>query len=180
MAQQVSFSVQAESPANPEAVYSLLSEGATWPTWSPIGAFSLERPGVEGGESEGAIRVFKTGTVRSREELVDLRPGEALSYTALSGLPMREHLARVELRAEERGTLITWHERFEPKHRGTGWALRWFLRRFVQRCADGLAAYAALGAIRREDFERPGLPPPPAVSSAPIADRPPRPAGTPS
>jgi hypothetical protein len=39
---------------------------------------------------------------------------------------------------------------------------------------------AALGddEIRREVFERPGLPPPPAVSSAPIADRPPRPPAT--
>ncbi len=147
MAREVSFSVRAESPADPETVYSLLSEGATWPTWSPIGTFALEKAGVEGGESEGAIRVFTTGTVHSREELVELRPGELLSYTALSGLPMRGHEARIELRARDQGTVITWHERFEPNHRGTGWALQWFLRRFVQRCADGLAAYAARGAV---------------------------------
>jgi uncharacterized protein YndB with AHSA1/START domain len=148
MASQVTFTVHARSDAPPQAVYRLLADGATWPRWSPIDGFDLEREGRDGGESAGAVRAFRTGPVRSREELLELRPDEALHYTALSGLPIRGHRAEVTLTADGAGTAITWYEAFEPKLPGTGWWLRWFLGRFVQRCADGLAAHAA--TTRRE------------------------------
>jgi len=142
MAKRVTFAVQASTRASAAEVYRLLRDGATWPTWSPLGSFRLEREGREGGESDGAIRVFRTGTVRSREELVDLCPDRSLSYIALSGLPLRAHRADVELTAHDDGTTITWREAFEPKIPGTGRFLRMFLRRFIQRSADGLASYA--------------------------------------
>jgi hypothetical protein len=143
MGERIIFSVSAWSSAPPAEVYRLLRTGASWPEWSPIGSFHLEQEGREGGESLGAIRVFKTGNVRSREELVGLEPDAAFSYVALSGLPIRDHRADVELVARDGGTAISWREDFQPKLPGTGWLLRWFLRRFVQRCADGLAAHAA-------------------------------------
>jgi hypothetical protein len=142
MGAQIVFEVQAQAPCDPAAVYKLLSDGATWPEWSPIGSFKLEREGTEGGETAGAIRAFKTGTITSREELVEVRPHFSLSYRSLSGLPIRHHLATVGLTPSERGTTITWREEFEPKVPGTGWLLARFLHRFVQRCADGLAAQA--------------------------------------
>ena len=143
MAQRVTFEVQAWTRATPAAVYRLLLDGSTWPTWSPIGSFHLEREGRDGGESEGAIRVFKTGTVRTREQLVERRADESFGYVALSGLPIRADRADVELSAHNGGTAIVWREAFDPKIPGAGPALRWFLRRFVQRCADGLAAHSA-------------------------------------
>ena len=80
---------------------------------------------ARGRESLGAIRAFRTWTVTSREELVGFRPGREFSYCSLSGLP------------------ITWHEDVVAARPGSGWLLEWFLRRFVQRCADGLARQAA-------------------------------------
>ena len=38
---------------------------------------------------------------------------------------------------------ITWREDFVAARPGSGWLLEWFLRRFVQRCADGLTRHAA-------------------------------------
>ena len=143
MPKRISFSVPAWSPAQPAAVYGLVADGATWPAWTPIGAFTLEREGRSGGESVGAIRVFRTGTVRSREELVEVRANEALSYVALSGLPIRAHRAEITLTPHDGGTTIDWREGFEPTLPGTGRLLGWFLHRFVRRCADGLAASAA-------------------------------------
>ena len=143
------FSVQAWSPAPRPAVYRLLRSGETWPEWSPIGSFRLEREGAEGGETLGAIRVFKTGTVRSREEIVELEPDRRLRYVPLSGLPTRDHDASVELGDDHGGTTITWTERFEAR-RGTGHLIRWFLSHFVQRCADGLARHAATGEVRAD------------------------------
>jgi len=142
MPQRMIFSVQARTPAPPEAVYRLLADGASWPDWSPIGSFRLEREGPGGGESAGAIRVFTTSGLRNREELLELRPPDRLSYTSLSGMPIRGHRADVELTARDGGTAISWREEFVPWLPGSGPVLRWLLRRFVQRCADGLAAAA--------------------------------------
>jgi uncharacterized protein YndB with AHSA1/START domain len=136
------ITVQARTAATRAEVYRLLADGATWPVWTPIGSFRLEREGREGGQSAGAIRVFGTGRVHSREELIELRPDESISYTALSGLPVRDHRALVELSEDGGVTTITWREEYVPKVPGTGAPLRWFLRHFVQRCADGLAAHA--------------------------------------
>jgi hypothetical protein len=148
MGRKVMFSATAWSAAPPAVVYELLCSGATWPQWSPIGSFRLEREGRDGGESLGAIRVFTTGTVHSREELVGFEPGRSLRYSALSGLPIRDHRADVTLAERDGGTVIDWHEDFRAKVTGTGWLYRRFLRWFVQRCADGLARHAASLADR--------------------------------
>jgi hypothetical protein len=148
MGKRVTFSVSAWSAAEPKVVFDLLTSGATWPVWSPIGSFHLEKEGDEGGESCGAIRVFRTGSVRSRERIVAVEPNRQLSYVQLSGLPIRSHRADVVLEPDEykKGTRIVWREDFEASLPGTGWLFRWFLGRFVQRCADGLAAHTAKGA----------------------------------
>ena len=143
MGKQIKFSVEATSAASPAAVYALLGDGATWPGWSPIEAFELEREGEAGGESKGAIRVFTTSRVRNREELVELSPGREFSYRSLSGMPITNHLASVRLAPAAGGTLITWHEQFETTIPGSAWYLTRALRKFVQACADGLAARAA-------------------------------------
>src|SRR5271167_3861780 len=97
MGKHVSFSVEARSAASPAAIYALLSDGATWPTWSPFQAFELEREGEAGGESKGAIRVFTSGRIKNREEVTELSPERLFGYTSLSGLPIRNHQARVRL-----------------------------------------------------------------------------------
>jgi hypothetical protein len=143
MAGRVTFSTEAWTPAGPATVHELLRDGATWPSWSPIGSFRLEREGAEGGESVGAIRVFTTSGIRSREELVEPGPDSALSYVSLSGLPMRDHRADVLVTPERGGSALIWREAFRPLIPGTGWLLQRSLRRFVQRCTDGLARAAA-------------------------------------
>jgi hypothetical protein len=149
MSRRVTFSVSAWSAAAPAVVYDLLCSGATWPQWSPIGSFRLEREGRDGGESLGAIRVFTTSGVRSREELVGFEPGRSFSYSALSGLPIRDHRADVTLAESDGGTAICWREDFRAKVPGTGWLYERFLRWFVQRCADGLAGHAGRLADQR-------------------------------
>jgi uncharacterized protein YndB with AHSA1/START domain len=142
VSKQVSFSVEARSAASPAAVYALLANGATWPRWTPFDGFELEREGEAGGESAGAIRVFTSRRIRNREEMTELSPDRLISYRSLSGLPIRNHAASVRLAPSAGGTLITWDERFEAAWPGTGWYIARALRRFVQDCADGLAAHA--------------------------------------
>lgn len=135
--------VSARSAADPRTVHALLAAGSTWPQWSPIGSFTLERPAADAPEGVGAIRVFRTGRTTSREEIVELVPQRRLSYRLLSGLPLRDYRADVDLTPDGDGTVIHWRSRFLARVPGTGWLYRWALGKFIRRCADGLAAHAA-------------------------------------
>jgi hypothetical protein len=139
--------VTAQSAASPDVLYKLLADGSTWPAWSPLGSFTLERPAPDAPEGVGAIRVFRTGRVSTREEIVELVPDRRLSYTLLSGLPLRGYRANVDLSATPDGTRIDWCSRFTAKVPGTGWLYRRVLGRFIQRCANGLAAQGGGGAV---------------------------------
>jgi hypothetical protein len=142
MAEQ-EISVRAWTTASPAEVYRLLRDGATWPVWSPLDSFELEQEGPEGGESLGAHRIFRTGRTASHEEIVELQPDRRFSYTLLKGLPLRGYRADVDLEPRDGGTAIHWHSTFHAKYPGTGPLFRTALGKFIQRCADGLAEYAA-------------------------------------
>jgi hypothetical protein len=143
--------VRVHTTAGPAAVYGLLRDGAGWPTWSPIGSFELERPGSDEPEGVGAIRIFRTGRTTSRERVVERVPDRRFSYELLSGLPIRDYRADVDLTPDDGGTLIRWHSTFSAKVPGTGWIYRRALGRFIARTADGLATYAATLPPRMPD-----------------------------
>ncbi len=142
MGEQV-ISARGWTAASPSEVYRLLRAGATWPEWSPIDSFELRREGPEGGESLGAIRVFRTGRAASVEEIVELVADRRFSYALVSGLPLRGYRADVDIEPRDGGTAIHWHSSFRAKVPGTGGIFRRFLGGFIQRCVDGLATYAA-------------------------------------
>jgi hypothetical protein len=137
------ISVTAWPTAAPDVVYHLLCSGAIWPAWSPIGSCELERPGSNGGESIGAVRLLRTGLVRSHEEIVALDQDRLFGYALLHGMPLRDYRAAIELGEDRGGTTVRWPSSFSAAIPGTGWFYRWFLHRFIKRCADGLAVFAA-------------------------------------
>ncbi len=115
--------------------------GATWPVWSPIESFELEQEGPDGGESLGAIRVFRTGRATSREEIVELEPDRRFSYALLSGLPLRGYRADVDLEPRDGGTAIHWHStlpRQAARHRRDATAAS--SGAFIQRASTGSRA----------------------------------------
>ena len=135
--------VRVSTTAEPRAIYELLCDGATWPTWSPLGSFELTRPGADAREGVGAIRVFRTGRVTTTERVAELVPDRRFSYELVSGLAIRDYRADVDLHTEDGVTTIHWHSSFRPKLVGSGWLYQWSLSRFIQRCAHGLAKAAA-------------------------------------
>jgi Polyketide cyclase / dehydrase and lipid transport len=136
--------VTASTPAGRESVFGLLADGASWPQWSPIESFALERAGDPPPEGVGAIRVFRRGRTTGRDQIIELVPNRSVTYATLSGVPVRDYVGEVELdSAPGGGTVIHWHSTFYPAHRGTGWILERGLRRFLAQCANGLATYAA-------------------------------------
>jgi uncharacterized protein YndB with AHSA1/START domain len=140
--------VSAQSQASAESVFSLLADGATWPLWSPIESFELERQGDPPPEGVGAIRVFRRGRTTGRDQIVEVVPGRRLSYVSLSGPPVRDYRAEIDLEPTQEGTVIRWRATFSPKIVGTGWLLERGLGRFLDQCVHGLAEYAGRAAVR--------------------------------
>jgi hypothetical protein len=135
--------VTARSRAGADAVYRLLIDGATWPTWSGLGSFELERPAAAGGEGVGAIRIFRTWPFTNREEIVEAVPGRRLSYRLLSGMALDDYQADIDLTPDGDGTLIRWHSTFTARRPWMGGFYRRFLGSFIKGCAEGLAKAAA-------------------------------------
>jgi hypothetical protein len=134
--------VTVHSEAAPNAVFALLADGNSWSSWSPIESFELERAGDPPPEGPGAIRIFRRGRTVGRDQIVEVVPGRRFGYASLSGLPVRDYRAQIELEPAGEGTTIRWQASFEPKFPGTGWILRRGLGRFIKDCAQGLARYA--------------------------------------
>lgn len=134
----------ATTGADPASVYQLLADGSTWPDWSPIDEFSLLEPGAGTPEGLCAVRLFITGRHRSRERVVECRPGEVFSYVLEQGLPLRDYRATVTLTPAAAGTSINWHSTFRPKVPGTGWLYRRELGKFIKRTLEGLAVAAEM------------------------------------
>jgi hypothetical protein len=135
--------VTAHSAAAPGEVFALLVDGNTWPSWSPIESFELERAGDPPPEGVGAIRVFRRGKTTGRDQIVEIVPGRRFGYVSLSGLPVRDYRAHVDLEPDDDGTTIRWQASFAPKVAGTGWLLERGLHRFLDQCAQGLAEHSA-------------------------------------
>ena len=134
----------ATTTADPAAVYALLRDGSTWPTWAePIDSFELEREGTGELEGVGAVRVLRGGRVVGRDEIVELVPDRRFAYKHTSNLPVRDYRGEVDLEPTPEGTAITWVSSFEPKYPGTGWLLRRGLDGFVAKLVNGLAEHAS-------------------------------------
>jgi hypothetical protein len=142
MAQKV-IDQTAATTADAGAVYELLADGSTWPEWSPIGSFELLARGDGSPEGIGAVRLFKTGRVKSRERVVERQPGQVFAYVLEAGLPLRDYKAVITLTPTEAGTAIRWHSTFRAKVPGTGWLYRRELSKFIGECVKGLATASA-------------------------------------
>jgi hypothetical protein len=134
---------RATTTAAPVTVYALLRDGSTWPTWSSIASFALERPGADEREGVGAVRVFRGGRVTGRDTIAELVPDRRFAYTHTSNLPVRDYRGEIELEPTSTGTAIRWVSTFEPKIPGTGWLMRRALYGFVAGLVNGLAEHAA-------------------------------------
>jgi uncharacterized protein YndB with AHSA1/START domain len=136
-----SYEVVGTSRAPVEQVWALLADAATWSQWAgPMIVRSWwEREGTPPPGGVGAIRGLGLKRLGSREEIVEFDPPHHLAYTILSGLPVHDYRADVELTAAGAGTSIVWRGSYRPKVPGTGAAinafLHWTISGFVRRLA---------------------------------------------
>ncbi|HBJ72593.1 MAG TPA: SRPBCC family protein [Actinobacteria bacterium] len=141
----ISVSATAQSTASAEAVFAALASGATWPQWSAIKKFSLESPGSDGAEGVGAIRLWNSGLMATREQVVELQAPSKFAYTLLSSklVMVRDYRADVTVTPTDTGCTVVWSTVFRPKLPGTGWFWKLALSKLGASLAKGVAEYAA-------------------------------------
>lgn len=128
------------SSAQPDEIYELLANSATYPLWSMIRYYESLRSGRGGLHEVGALRLFKTNAITvMREEITEVIPNARISYTLLSGFPLLDYRSHTILEKVASGTRITWESSFYPKYALTGWYWRrlmgWILNQLVMSLA---------------------------------------------
>ncbi len=141
----ITVSATAQSTASPEAVFALLAAGETWPRWAPIKTYALHTPGVNGGESVGAIRQWNSGLMMNLEQIVELQAPTKFAYTLNQSkiVGVKNYRADVDIVATTTGCTVTWSSVFYPKVAGTGWFWKFALGKLSNQLATGVATYAA-------------------------------------
>lgn len=137
-----SYEIEARAAAPVEDVWPLLGEARRWQDWSFLTRTYLEREGSPDPDGPGAIRRFTRAGFGSREQVLASEPPHRLSYTILSGFPVRHYRSEITLVPEGDGTRIVWTARFDPLVPGTGRLTRALLRRVIGRFATEAARYA--------------------------------------
>jgi hypothetical protein len=141
---RITIEATERTAADAAAVYTLLRTGATWPDWSPIDSFELEREGAGEPEGVGAVRIFRNGRITGHDEITGFTEDRSFQYAHRSVLPVRDYRGEIDLTpADGGGTVIRWRVSFRPKVPGTGWLLRRALTTFIGELTGGLARHAA-------------------------------------
>ena len=136
----INVEATAHTAAPPSVVWDIVADARSWPTWSIQEEASLEREGSPSADGLGAIRNFRTGRVKVREEVVGFEAPFHFGYRLLSGLPVKGYVAHVDLAEDGSGTTITWGARFRSAIPGLGWLLRRKLQEVMVTSANRLAA----------------------------------------
>lgn len=95
-------------------VWAKLTDHVGWSDWAGMGSVELECEGKPHRDGTGAIRVIRNMGIRIREEVVSWDPESSMEYRVLSGIPLRQHLGRVEF-ADVDGdkTRVVWSCQFQ-------------------------------------------------------------------
>jgi hypothetical protein len=133
----------AHSSAPRDAVWALVRDIETWQDWGTWSSTTIETPAPgDDPQGVGVVRRLRQAPVTSIERVIELVPGERLSYELVSGLPFENYHASVSLAdAAGGGTDITWRAEFDVRAKVRGTISRKLLERFypdiVQRLARG-------------------------------------------
>ena len=99
--------------AAPEVVWPLIEDAARFCEWGPWTQSGYDRPGDDSQHGPGAIRRISLGRTTTIERVLEADPTRRLSYEVVSGIPVRNYKAVVQLTPRPDGTLIHWSARFD-------------------------------------------------------------------
>jgi len=109
-----SFRYVRQVAAPPEIVFDVLTDHRRYDEITSLRKAELEREGEPSPNGVGAIRVLSVAGPPMREEVIAYERPNRFSYKILSGLPVRDHVGTVELRAANGGTELTYAVKTTP------------------------------------------------------------------
>lgn len=135
------------SAAPPPVVFALLADSSTYPTWSQVDRYRMERPGFSAPHGVGEIRVLSSSWgIDVREEVVELVENRSMAYILLSGLPMHNYRGETVLKPlADGGTEICWTSTFATRP-GLGWVMQRFMKWVLKTLSTALARAAEIPA----------------------------------
>jgi hypothetical protein len=139
--------------ATPEAIWSLVADLSTWTTWAPFETATLESEGHPDPNGAGAVRRFRRGRFTTREEVTAYVANRQLTYRLLSGLPLRDYEATIDIRPRDGQTQITWSSTFSSRIPGMGGAFRRGMQKIYAEYAGGLARAAESHPVAKPDAD---------------------------
>lgn len=109
-----SFRYVRQVAAPPETVFDVLTDHRRYNELTSLRKAELEREGEPAPNGVGAIRVLTVAGPPMREEVIAYERPSRFSYKILSGLPVRDHVGTVELKAANGGTEVTYAVKTTP------------------------------------------------------------------
>ena len=111
---QLHVEAEATAKAPPEAVWALVSDPTTYPSWGPWSDGRYDNTGEEFGSGVGAVRVLRSAqrymgrSFSSVEKILVFEEGRHLAYVVIGGIPVRNYRADVTLTPDADGTRVRW------------------------------------------------------------------------
>ena len=127
-----------DAPA--DAVWAIISDHCRMHRWLVPGMkVRLEPEGVPAPNGVGAIRIIELAGYQGKEKVVAFEPPHRMSYTVLSGFPIKNHLGEIVLQSQGEQTHVAWTVTFDAKYPGTGWFLKGIVHRVIGQGLKRLA-----------------------------------------
>lgn len=134
-----SFTLTREIGAAPETVFEVLTDHRRYSELTPLRKSELEREGDADPNGVGAIRKLTAVGPPMREEVIAYEVPSRFSYTVLSGLPVRDHVGTVELKADGGGTKMVYAVRTQPTLPVVGRVVVAVIKQAIKGLIDGVA-----------------------------------------
>lgn len=125
----ITVSIKRELNVTSEKLWNLLSDFGH--SLSPNIHIKLETQGKPKSNGIGSIRIVTIGKRQFLERLENIKPKCNISYSLLSGAPVNNYIGYIDIEPIRTNTLITWNVQFRPKVLGSGWIVKWFVKRTI-------------------------------------------------
>jgi len=134
-----SFRYVRQVAAPPEIVFDVLTDHRRYTEITPLRKAELEREGEPSPNGLGAIRVLTVAGPPMREEVIAYERPHRFSYKILSGLPVRDHVGTVELKAAGDGTELVYAVKTTPTIPFSGPVFMAILKKAIRDLIAGVA-----------------------------------------
>jgi Polyketide cyclase / dehydrase and lipid transport len=136
------FVISKTVAARPETVFDLFTDHRNYAEITPIRSSELEREGDPPPNGVGAIRALRLVGPPIREEMTGYDRPTHFSYRMLSGVPVREYDATVNLAPVDRGTALSYRVTVTPAIPALGFAVGWAIGAGLRVLLRGLVSEA--------------------------------------